>query len=275
MALMFQYVPMNFVGVLGPETDVLKTGGVGTCVAIAIQYRLDEELSQYRHALAHVPFDSNALTVRGQAGVDDYMDCIFACLGDPSEMSVRVIENTSNRLTPMIVQKLEEHERVLESTLVSYSDRALPRMNVVILRKKSEQFGKLFCYASNKTEFIDESETAKDALGRGMNMVSLMDVMKRHDKHDFRRHVDLYAQARRSLGSGYAQHLNPYALALEASANKGFSPVLAGTDTFTRAKTEPWTKKRAKPPVVEEYLTWENRIAGRVLRPVPAPWSEE
>ena len=259
---------MNFVGILGSETDVLKTGGVGTCVAIAIQYRHGEGAPQY--ALAHVPYDSDALIGNSQSKVDRYIESIFVCLNNPSQMSIRVLENTSNKMTGMITRKLDEYEGVCQYAVFSYG--GCDRMNVVILRQQSQLFGKLFCYASKKTEFHDESELASDALSRNTNIVSVMDVMKRQDKHSFRRHADLYAKARSSLGSGYTQATNPYTVALKKSHDAGFSPVLANTETFTSTKRAQWTKKNAKPAFVIDYLAWQNGIASRVLDPLPDAW---
>lgn len=272
MTLEFQYVPMNFIGILGATTDVLKTGGVGTCVALAIQYRHD--LGPYEYALAHVPYDNDALFRHGQKGVDDYVDSLFLKLGHPNAMSIRVIENTANTMTAMITKKLDTHLDICAYNVSSYRNQGLQRMNVVILRQASARFGKLFCYASNKTEFHDESEAASDAHTRGSNLIQALDIKKRGEKHSFRRHADLYAKARQSLGTQYKQANNPYTVALRESNGNGFSPVLAATDTFTRTKRDPWTKKNAKPAFTPDYLTWENRIASKVLDPAPLPWTE-
>ncbi|WP_338864578.1 hypothetical protein [Myxococcus stipitatus] len=262
---------MNFIGILGSTTDVLKTGGVGTCVAIAIQYRQGQ--SPYQYALAHVPYDGDALAKYGQKGVDNYVDALFLKLGNPDAMSIRVIENTANKMTAMITQKLDAHHDICDYKVSSYRNLSLPRMNVVILRQPSARFGRLFCYASDKTEFIDESMAASDASSKGMNLISEMDVQTRDKKHNFRRHADLYAKARQSLGTQYSQAKNPYTLALLESNAQNFLPVLADTDTFTRTKRDPWTKKHAKPAFTPDYLTWENRIASKVLNPPPQPWS--
>ncbi|MFP2895413.1 hypothetical protein [Corallococcus sp. 4LFB] len=264
---------MNFVGILGDETDVLKTGGVGTCVAIAIQYRDNQGPLQY--ALAHVPYDSDALVGNGQGAVDDYIDSVLACLGTPTGMSVRVFENTSTNMTGMIATKLRSHGQVRDCIVSSHGNttQSVPRMNVVILRNASGTNGKVFCYASNKTEFRDESEAATDALARGTNLISVMDVMKRKDKHTFRRQVDLYGQARSSKGHDYSQGTNPYTLALKESNEANFSPVLADTSMFTRDKTEPWSKNKSKPALVFDYQAWETRIASKILRPLPTPFT--
>ncbi|MFY2558524.1 hypothetical protein ACN469_12910 [Corallococcus terminator] len=265
---------MNFVGILGPATDVLKTGGVGTCVAIAIQYRGAEDAPQY--ALAHVPYDSDALVGDKQSAVNQYMDAIFTCLGNPVDMWVRVLVNTVNDMTQLITNKLAAHGSVHEHLVSTYGGgtEAVPRMNVVILRQASADFGKLFCYASNKLEFRDESETAKDALGTGKNIVSVLDVMKRQDKHNFRRHVDLYGKARASVAVGYSQRANPYSLVLKESAEANFSPVLAEANRFSRTKTLPWTKNKARPGLVSDYWSWETRIKSRIMLPVPQSWPD-
>ncbi|WP_370980782.1 hypothetical protein [Agaribacterium sp. ZY112] len=267
MPLRFQYVPMNTVGIMGPDTDVLKTGGVGTCVVLLFQYA---ENDNTKYALAHVPYDSDKLVMLGRDGVVTYINSIYEILGSPSKgaMNVTVIQRRSiggyNELTAYIMSILDGFG-VNSVTFENYNTEQ--RLSVVFLKNESERHGRYICYASKKTEFIDESELAFEVSRIGMNIVSHLDTKSRAEKGHFRRHADLYANARES-SDNYSQATNAYTLALldiKAKCDQ-FKPVLASTQVFSREKRVAWTKKNPKPILYGSYIEWENRIHGRVLQ---------
>ncbi|QIL89281.1 hypothetical protein ACONUD_04620 [Microbulbifer harenosus] len=266
MPLTFQYVPMNGVGVLSTNTDVLKTDGLGTCIALLLEYSKDEAV---KFALSHVPYDNDALCLHGKDGIQAYLLSVFQLLGDPpkSATKVTVIHNrfgfsSSNKMLGYIQTSLEEIG-VEKVKVEIYNTQK--RLSVAVLKNESSVHGRHFCYASNKTEFIDVCDLAQAAMLTGQNLVATLDPRKRADKHNFRRHVDLYGQARNSIAY-YSQEKNPYSLTL-ISGNSG-SPFFAEAILFSRAKTEHWTKKKAKPPVYSTYLEWENSIRSRILSTV-------
>ncbi|AKF86400.1 hypothetical protein MFUL124B02_26220 [Myxococcus fulvus 124B02] len=277
---------MNFVGILGPATDVLKTGGVGTCVVLAIHYRDGQDTPRY--ALAHVPYDTSILAGDPQNRVNGYVDEIFAFLGNPHRMSVRVLVNGKykftdeetqetvegrSRLVVGIEKRLDADDRVLDRGVSIYGGpHAAPRMNVVILGAGSGHPGKLFCYTSNKLEFYDEGQGAQDSLLQHNSFIHYLEGKTRQEKHSFRRHIDLHRNARPTPRNGYDPKHNPYSKVLRESADKYFNPVKAEDTMFSRLKTEPWFKKRPAPGLVLNYLAWENRIRSRILGPPPADW---
>jgi hypothetical protein len=258
MSLRFQYVPMNGVGVLGVNTDVLKTGGVGTCIVLIFEYSAGDTK---KYALSHVPYDSDALALKEGAGVIDYLKAVLKLLGDPAPdaTKVTVIQNTMNHSTSnKLMDFIKEGLKHLQFKNVTAELYATSKRMAVALRKN----GQYFCYASNKLDFIDECELADGANKRGSNLVAELDVKKRSEKHNFRRHADLYANARGTHPS-LPQNSNPYMLALKGGT--GSSPFLAKAELFTRAKTTHWTKKNAKPPEFTTYEDWENTIRSKIL----------
>ncbi|MFY1832334.1 hypothetical protein ACN47A_40935 [Myxococcus fulvus] len=263
---------MNFVGVMGPTTNVLKTGGVGTCVVLAVHYR--DGLGALRYALAHIPYDSSVLAGDPQDRVDAYVDEIFTFLGNPNRMSVRVLVNGQTKLVGCLEKRLGADERVLDRNVCFYGGvNAAPRMNVVILGPATTTPGKLFCYASNKLEFYDEGQGAKDSLLQHDTFIQFLEGKTRQEKHSFRRHIDLHRKARPIPRNGYDPKKNPYSEVLRESADKYFEPALADSNMFSRLKTVPWFKKRPAPALELNYLAWENRISSRILGPAPADWA--
>ena len=267
MSIIFQYVPMNAIGILGNETDVLKTGGVGTCIVLFIKYKK-------KYALAHVPYDSDSLFLKKQEGVNVYVSTLYEFINKPEKNMVKVtiIQNDfglsgKNELATMIKKSLTK----IGLTNFKYERyRTDKRMSVVVLKNKSVTNGRYFCYQSNKTEFVDECEFADYANNVNSNIIAKLDPKKRNEKHHFRRHADLYAKARRSLGIMYSQKDNSYTKSLINCKLKGdqFLPYLADANIFSREKTKRWTKKSAKPFAFSNYLEWENTIKNRVLKKI-------